>query len=85
MLERRLGLLAAEGSGTHRPSSAARDLADEPGPAQGGAADHHAGGAGGAQQRRGVLERADIAIGDHRDVDGLPRPRRWRAQSAVPL
>ena len=48
-----------------------RDVADQPGPAQRRAADHHRIGAGVREHLGGVLGARAIAIGDHRNAHGL--------------
>ena len=54
-----------------RPCKPGADLSDEPRPTDGAAADHDGGRARFGQAATGVRERADIAIGDDRDADGL--------------
>src|SRR6185436_5614838 len=48
-------------------SEVVRNLAEDPWPALRGAADHHAVGAGSAENGACVLRGADVAIRDHRD------------------
>src|SRR5437762_2786944 len=46
-----------------------RDLAEDPGPALRGTADHDRIGAGFHQHARRLLRRVDVAVGDHRNAD----------------
>ena len=47
------------------------DLAEDPGAALGGAADHDGIGAGSFQHELGFLRRRDVAVGDQGDTDSL--------------
>src|SRR3569623_908845 len=73
LVDRRVGDAPAGGEPFHH-------LAEPPGPALGPAPDHHAVRAGLLQRRLCILDRADVAIGDHRtwphaqpDVQGRGR------------
>lgn len=47
------------------------DLSDEPGSSDGAAPHHHGGGARLREATPGIIERADIAIGNDRDRHGI--------------
>ena len=70
------GHLAQVGKRVPRPSrERVGEVAEQPGTAQAAASDHHPGAAGPLHHRQGVGGLPDVAVAEHRDVDGLDQPR----------